>query len=155
MADIVDTETRSRMMSGIKGKNTKPEMWARKALTSHGYRYRLHRKDLPGAPDIVMPGRKVAIFVHGCFWHMHKECALAKLPGTRPEFWATKLAGNATRDEKSIAALREKGWRVLVVWECATRGLAVQAVLAKKLTEWIESDMPVGEISASLPTENR
>jgi len=143
------------MMSGIKGKNTKPEIWVRKALTSHGYRYRLHRKDLPGAPDIVMAGRKIIIFVHGCFWHFHKGCALTKLPGTRPEFWATKLVGNAARDEKSIAALRDKEWRVLVVWECATRGLSAQASLAEKLVAWIESDLQVGEISASRPTESR
>lgn len=142
------------MMSGIRGKNTKPEMLVRKALTSEGYRYRLHRRDLPGAPDIVMTRRKVAIFVHGCFWHMHKGCRLAKLPATRPEFWAAKLEGNVARDNKAIETLRERGWRVLIVWECSTRGIQAQLALSKTLVDWLESDQPIGEVSASQPTEN-
>lgn len=146
MTDIVDAETRSRMMSGIKGKNTKPEMLVRKALSARGYRYRLHRKDLPGAPDIVMTGRNVAIFVHGCFWHMHNGCRMARLPTTRPEFWAAKLGDNVARDSKAIAALRESGWRVLVVWECSTKRLLSETVLPQALTDWLESDQPTGEI---------
>ena len=105
------------MMSGIRGKDTKPEMIVRKALFAAGYRFRLHRRDLPGAPDVVMPGRKIAIFVHGCFWHKHAKCKYAKLPSTRPEFWQVKLAGNVERDQKAIDSLMFSGWRVLTVWE--------------------------------------
>lgn len=147
MADIVDTKTRSRMMSGIKGKNTKPEMLIRKALSLQGVRYRLHRKDLPGAPDIVMSGRKIAIFVHGCFWHMHQGCRLAKMPSTRPEFWQAKLGANVERDAKAIGALAASGWRVLIVWECATKSLELQAGLPDKLRAWMAGAEPLGEIS--------
>lgn len=147
MADIVDTKTRSRMMSGIKGKNTKPEMLVRKALSSQGFHYRLHRKDLPGAPDIVMPGRKIAIFAHGCFWHMHKGCRLAKMPSTRPEFWQAKLGANVERDAKAIGALAASGWRVLIVWECATKSLELQAALPEKLRAWMDGAESLGEIS--------
>lgn len=147
MADIVDTKTRSRMMSGIKGKNTKPEMLIRKALTSQGIRYRLHRKDLPGAPDIVMPGRKIAIFAHGCFWHMHQGCRLAKMPSTRPDFWQAKLGANVERDAKAIGSLAASGWRVLIVWECATKNLELQTALPEKLRAWMDGVEPLGEIS--------
>ena len=108
-------------MSGIKGKDTKPEMLIRRILTTAGMRYRLHRRDLPGAPDIVLPGKKVAIFVHGCFWHVHQGCRYATVPATRPEFWKTKLQGNIERDEAASAKLNMLGWRVLLVWECSTR----------------------------------
>lgn len=148
MADIVDAKTRSRMMSGIKGKNTKPEILVRKALSSQGFRYRLHRKDLPGAPDIAMPGRKIAIFAHGCFWHMHQGCRLAKMPSTRPEFWRAKLGRNAERDSEAVAALAALGWRVLIVWECSTKSLELQAALPEKLRAWIAGSELLGEISA-------
>ena len=147
MADIVDAKTRSRMMSGIRGKNTKPEILVRKALSSQGYHYRLHRKDLPGVPDIAMPGRKIAIFVHGCFWHMHLGCQLAKMPSTRPEFWQAKLGRNAERDSEAIAALLALGWRVLIVWECSTKSLVLQAALPEKLRVWIDGSELLGEIS--------
>jgi len=120
MADIVDTETRSRMMSGIKGKNTRPEMIVRRALHKAGYRYRLHRKDLPGNPDIVLPKYKTVIFVHGCFWH-HHDCKNFKWPKTREEFWRAKIEGNVERDRKAYAALEALGWKVIVIWECETR----------------------------------
>ena len=149
MADIVSPSVRSRMMSGIGPKNTKPEMLVRKALFAAGYRFRLHRKDLPGSPDIVLPGRKVAIFAHGCFWHMHAGCNNAKLPATRPEFWKNKLQGNVDRDARSVEALRSQGWRVLTVWECGTRDPAVVAQLSRLLTEWIEGSDAQGEISAA------
>lgn len=145
MADVVDSETRGRMMSGIRGKNTKPEMLVRKTLFAAGYRFRLHRHELAGAPDVVLPGRKVAIFVHGCFWHRHMACGLAKLPATNVEFWRSKLDGNVKRDERAVAALRTAGWRVLVVWECATRGMAAEG-LTVRLSEWIDGRAPVGEI---------
>lgn len=147
MGDIVDAQTRSRMMSSIRGKNTKPEILVRKALSSGGYRYRLHRKDLPGTPDIAMPGRKIAIFAHGCFWHLHHGCRLAKMPSTRPDFWQAKLGRNAERDAESVAALAALGWRVLIVWECSTKSLELQAALPEKLRAWIDGSEPIGEIS--------
>lgn len=139
------------MMSGIRGKNTKPEMLVRRALFAAGYRFRLHRTDLPGAPDIALPGRKIAIFAHGCFWHMHSGCKNAKLPSTRTEFWRDKLQGNVSRDRRAIAALVENGWRVLTVWECATRDPTVLEGLSTSLTRWIEGPDQTGEISASRP----
>jgi DNA mismatch endonuclease (patch repair protein) len=135
------------MMSGIRGKDTKPEMIVRKTLFAAGYRFRLHRKDLPGVPDIVLPSRRVAIFVHGCFWHMHAGCKCAKLPSTRLEFWNEKLSGNALRDQKALDALMSKGWRVLIVWECATRDAASLAALTESIIHWIDGDTSSGSIS--------
>ncbi|WKB50759.1 very short patch repair endonuclease [Eleftheria terrae] len=139
------------MMSGIRGKNTKPEILLRKALFAAGYRFRLHRRDLPGAPDIVLPGRRVAVFVHGCFWHRHAGCKNAKLPSSREEFWRTKLEGNVERDRRAVNALRSEGWRVLVCWECATRDASAVAAMPKTLRRWIESGEALGEISAGKP----
>lgn len=138
-------------MSGIRGKNTKPEMLVRQALFALGHRFRLHRRDLPGAPDIVLPGRRVAVFVHGCFWHMHAGCKYAKLPSTRPEFWLQKLEGNVGRDHRAIEALLADGWRVLTVWECATRGPELAISLPKVLSGWIKGSEQSGEISAAPP----
>ena len=146
MADVVTEETRSRMMSGIRGKDTKPEMVVRKALFAAGFRFRLHRRDLPGAPDVVMAGRRVAVFVHGCFWHRHKGCRLAAVPATRPGFWKAKLDGNAARDGKNIGRLRELGWRVLVVWECALRDRKTLDALPGILGEWVRGDETEGEL---------
>ncbi|WP_212805475.1 very short patch repair endonuclease [Pseudomonas sp. Eqa60] len=116
--DIVDRATRSRMMAGIKGKNTKPELAVRRFLHAYGYRFRLHRKDLPGKPDIVLPRLKVCIFVHGCFWHRHTDCKYAVLPKTRADFWTKKLDSNVDRDLKVAQELGSAGWRVFTVWEC-------------------------------------
>lgn len=123
MADIVDPQTRSRMMSGIRGKNTRPEMLVRRLLHAMGYRYRLHAGELPGKPDIVFRRRRIAIFVHGCFWHRHAdpECRLARMPKSRVDFWQPKLEGNKARDEANVAALEAMGWKVLLVWECQLR----------------------------------
>lgn len=148
MADVVDAATRSRMMSGIRSRNTRPEMAVRHALFAAGFRFRLHRRDLPGVPDIVLPGRKVAVFVHGCFWHRHEGCRYAKLPATRPDFWKAKLDGNAERDMRTVRALQVMGWRVLIVWECAVRDAETLSALPTTLAAWITSDGPVGEISA-------
>jgi DNA mismatch endonuclease (patch repair protein) len=147
MADIVSPEQRSRMMSGIRGKGTKPEALVRKALTVLGYRYRLHRPDLPGSPDIAMPGRKIAIFAQGCFWHMHQSCCFAKMPSTRPDFWRKKLTGNAARDQATVAKLISMGWRALWVWECALRDAATLNKLPSLLQTWIEGEDPFGEIA--------
>lgn len=147
MADVVDAATRSRMMSGIRGRDTRPEMVVRRALFAAGFRFRLHRRDLPGAPDIALPGRKIAVFVHGCFWHRHSGCRFSKLPATRAEFWKTKLEGNVERDARAVKALQAMGWRVLVVWECAIRDRETLSILPERLTSWIRSDDPLGEIA--------
>lgn len=138
-------------MSGIRGKNTKPEMVARRALFAAGYRFRLHRRELPGAPDIVLPARKVAVFVHGCFWHLHAGCKNARLPSTRQDFWRAKLEGNVARDRRAVEALVANGWRVLTVWECATREPNALASLSKSLSLWIEGSDSAGETTAARP----
>ncbi|MFS2206520.1 very short patch repair endonuclease [Variovorax sp. Varisp36] len=149
MTDVVSPEVRSRMMSGIQGKNTKPELLVRRMLHAAGYRFRLQRRDLPGAPDIVLPSRKIAIFVHGCFWHLHQGCRYAKIPATRSDFWTAKLEANVGRDQRSIEKLQALGWRVLCVWECSTRGVEAAAGLQNSLRTWIESDLPLGEITGA------
>lgn len=146
--DIVDSVTRSRMMSGIRGKNTKPELAVRRYLHGAGFRYRLHAADLPGRPDLVLPRYRAVILVHGCFWHAHQGCRYFKIPVTRSDFWETKLAGNSARDGRDIALLQAAGWRVAVVWECALRA----GVSMSPLTDWlraIESD--TFEVSAHDP----
>jgi DNA mismatch endonuclease (patch repair protein) len=120
MADIVSKEARSKMMSGIKGKNTKPEMLVRSMLHKMGYRFRLHMKDLPGKPDIVLPKYHTVVFVHGCFWHRHSGCKYAYTPKSRTDFWNEKLNRNIERDQSNCKILVEMGWRVLTVWECET-----------------------------------
>lgn len=119
--DVVDPATRSRLMAGIKGKNTKPELIVRRFLHAHGYRFRLHRRDLPGKPDILLPRLKACIFVHGCFWHRHANCKYAVLPKTRIDFWTKKLESNVARDRKVMEQLTDKGWHVITVWECELR----------------------------------
>lgn len=120
MVDIVDAATRSRMMAGIRGKNTKPEMAVRQALHHAGFRFRLHRKDLPGKPDIVLPRYKAVIFVHGCFWHGH-DCRYFRIPGTRTDFWLGKISQNKSRDARTEEQLRAAGWHVFIIWECWIR----------------------------------
>lgn len=121
MPDVVDAPTRSRMMSGIRGRDTKPELLIRKGLHARGYRYRLHPRTLPGKPDLAFPSRKAAIFIHGCFWHGH-DCPLFKWPSTRAEWWRAKIEGNRVRDRAVRAKLAGMGWRQLRVWECALKG---------------------------------
>ncbi|MDB5801658.1 MAG: putative mismatch endonuclease [Rhodocyclales bacterium] len=120
MTDVVDPATRSRMMSGIRGKNTRPEVFLRKGLHALGFRFRLHAKDIPGKPDIVLPKYKALIVVHGCFWHGH-DCRYFRLPGTRQDFWLEKIESNRKRDERDAMRQLEEGWRILIVWECAIR----------------------------------
>ena len=110
-------------MSRIKGKNTKPEIIVRKMLHQMGYRFRLHRKDLPGCPDIVMPKHKTVIFVHGCFWHRHKSCKYAYTPKSRVTFWKSKFAETVKRDKQHLKQLKENGWEVFIVWECETKDM--------------------------------
>jgi DNA mismatch endonuclease, patch repair protein len=137
LADVVDPATRSRMMSGIRGKNTKPELLIRKALHARGFRYRLHC-DLPGKPDICLPKHRAVIFVHGCFWHGH-GCHLFKWPKTRPEFWRAKIQRNQEVDATARAALAAAGWRVGVVWECSLKGPLRQplASVTDQISDWL------------------
>ena len=114
-------ETRLRVMRSIRAKNTRPELVVRRALWSLGARYRLHATDLPGRPDIVMRSRRAVILVHGCFWHLHDDCTLARLPKSRPEYWPRKLLRNRERDQRNSEELARLGWRALVVWECEIR----------------------------------
>ena len=118
MTDVFTPEKRSSVMRQVKGRGTTPERKVRKLLTGMGLRYRLHRKDLPGAPDIVMPGRRIALFVHGCFWHGHDCARGARVPKQNREYWTGKIGRNRARDERTRVELAAKGWTALVVWEC-------------------------------------
>ena len=118
--DIVSKQTRSRLMSAVRQRDTKPEMVVRRMVHGMGYRYRLHVAELPGSPDLVFPRLKKVIFVHGCFWHRHR-CKKATTPATRTEFWMDKFEKNKKRDRKNVQRLRQMGWQVLVVWECQTK----------------------------------
>ena len=145
MPDIVDPETRSQMMAGIRGSNTKPEILIRSLLHRQGFRFRLHVRDLPGKPDIVFPRYHAVIFVHGCFWHGH-DCPLFKWPGTRPEFWREKIVRNQNNDDRTRTALITAGWRVGVVWECAIRGAGKDLEgVTRRLADWLYSDVPFVE----------
>lgn len=129
MADVVDAATRSRMMSGIRGKDTKPEMIVRRALHNAGFRYRLHDRTLPGKPDIVLPKYKTVIFVHGCFWHGHM-CSKFRWPKTREGWWKEKIEGNMARDVLNAGALVQASWKIIVVWECDLNDNRTAACLA-------------------------
>ena len=118
--DIVDTTTRSRMMSSIHGKNTKPEISIRKLLHSHGFRFRIHQKTLPGQPDIVLKKYKTCIFINGCFWHRHPGCSLATIPKTHTDFWSEKFRRTIERDALNTSNLETLGWQVIIIWECET-----------------------------------
>lgn len=134
-------------MSRIRGKDTEPELVLRRGLHAQGLRFRLHRKDLPGRPDMVFPRYRAAVLVHGCFWHGH-ECQLFRWPATRREFWQAKIEGNRARDLRDMAKLAAAGWRVLVVWECALKGparLPVNVVLAS-VTTWLDTEEPAGVV---------
>lgn len=122
--DVVDSATRSRMMSGIRSRDTKPEMTVRKYLHAKGFRYRLHTRALPGSPDLVLPKYRTAIFVHGCFWHRHPGCRYTTTPASNVERWNEKFRANTERDARKHAELEAAGWRVIVVWECELRGAA-------------------------------
>ena len=128
MADVHDKATRSYNMSRIKGKDTKPEMLVRRYLHAHGFRYRLHVKDLPGKPDIVLPKYRTVIFVHGCFWH-HHNCKYFVVPKTRTEFWMNKIDGNVANDVKKQQTLQDAGWKIIQLWECELKpGNVVQSL---------------------------
>jgi DNA mismatch endonuclease (patch repair protein) len=138
MTDVLTPEQRRLNMSRIRGKNTKPELLLRRALHARGFRFRLHRRDLPGCPDLVLPGFNAAIFVHGCFWHGH-NCPMFKLPATRADFWAAKISGNRERDARVLDALADRGWRSFIVWECALRGPSRSSVdeVIDSVSDWL------------------
>lgn len=135
--DVFSVEKRSRIMSSISGKNTEPEIAVRSLLHSLGYRFRIHRKDLPGNPDIVLPKYKKIIFIHGCFWHGHRDCKRSKLPNSNREFWEQKIRSNVQRDNKIISSLTENGWDVMILWTCQIRN---SENVAHKLIEFIENN---------------
>jgi DNA mismatch endonuclease, patch repair protein len=156
MADVVSPETRSRMMSGIRGKDTKPELVLRRGLHALGFRFRLHDSSLPGKPDLVLPRYKAVILVQGCFWHWH-DCHLFKWPSTRPEWWAAKLKRNREKDAESISSLLDTGWRVLEVWECSLKGKTrlPAAEVIRKTAEWLRSsDVRASIRGNDLPSAN-
>jgi DNA mismatch endonuclease (patch repair protein) len=150
MVDVLTPEQRRLNMSRIRGKDTKPELLLRRGLHALGLRYRLHCKDLPGRPDIVFPRYRVAVLVHGCFWHGH-DCPLFKLPATRREFWQAKIEGNRARDGRDLAALAAAGWSVLVVWECALKGPArrPEAEVLQDCATFVKSHPATGEIAGA------
>ncbi len=133
--DVFSKRTRSRIMSHISGKNTKPEILVRSLLHRMGYRFRIHKKDLPGRPDICLPKHKKVIFVHGCFWHGHENCSRSKRPTTNVEFWNKKIDGNIERDKENIKKLRRLGWQTLMIWTCEIKN---QEELKNKLISFIE-----------------
>lgn len=138
MTDIVNARTRSRMMSGIKGKNTRPEVVIRQRLHARGFRFRLHRRDLPGSPDIVLPRYQAAILINGCFWHGH-QCRLFKWPRTRSDFWRAKIEGNILRDRQKMSELHRMNWRVCVIWECEIKGAREDHLnsVIDSVSEWL------------------
>jgi len=148
MVDIVDKATRSRMMAGIRGRNTKPERILRRALHARGFRYRLHAKNVAGRPDLVLPKYRAVVFVHGCFWHRHEGCRYATTPATRPEFWQAKFSANVARDITVRDSLLESGWRVATVWECALLKPEQVEAATRLLSNWLRSelaDIEIGE----------
>lgn len=135
------TPQRSRMMSSIRGKNTKPELMLRSNLFARGFRYRLHVRGLPGSPDLVFPKHHVVIFVHGCFWHRHEGCRYTTTPKTNEEFWRQKFRENVARDWRDQKMLYELGWRVAVVWECALKASVEHA--ASTVENWLHGNRDV------------
>ena len=139
-ADTVTPKVRSRMMAGIRSKDTKPEMAVRSALHCLGFRFRLHRSNLPGKPDLVFPKYRAVILIHGCFWHGH-NCHLFKWPKSHAEFWRQKIGSNISRDQRHVVALMERGWRVATIWECALKGklrLPIESI-AEHCAAWLKS----------------
>src|SRR4051794_13632433 len=136
MMDIMTTAERSKRMSLIRSRDTRPELAVRRLLHAMGYRYRLHDRSLPGCPDIVFKGKLKVIFVHGCFWHLHRACAACRPPKSKLEYWGPKLEGNAARDKQVRQRLRKLGWKCLVIWECEVDGTDR---LSRKISEFLES----------------
>jgi DNA mismatch endonuclease, patch repair protein len=147
LVDVVDKKTRSRMMAGIKGANTQPELRIRQALHREGFRFRLHGRQLPGKPDVVFSQFAAVLFVHGCYWHRHEGCRLSTTPRTNPQFWSDKFSANVKRDIAVRNALADEGWRIGIVWECALRSKDIEPV-AQAIATWLRSDKPFLEVPA-------
>lgn len=150
MADVVPPAVRSRMMAGIRGRDTKPELMLRRGLHARGFRYRVSPRNVPGKPDMVFPKYRAVIFAHGCFWHGH-DCHLFRWPSSREDFWRPKILRNRERDREVREHLEKAGWRIGTVWECALKGrgrLQPEAVI-RRLAEWLPSDLPQIEIRGS------
>lgn len=147
MADVVSRAVRSRMMAGIRSKNTRPELLIRRELFARGFRYRLHVASLPGKPDLVFPKLRAVIFVHGCFWHRH-ECVLFKWPSTNVAFWRTKILRNRAVDRRVFGQLKRAGWRILTIWECAVKGANRADIdrVIEATARWLDSRSPSSEI---------
>ena len=139
MVDVVDSATRSRMMSGIRGRNTRPEVALRSALHALGLRFRIHDRRLPGRPDIVFPKHRAVVQVHGCFWHRHAGCRFATTPSSNVGFWREKFEANVQRDRKNLLELELEGWKSATVWECVIRRLGPEDIAAK-VAEWLTSN---------------
>lgn len=139
MADIVNPETRSRMMSNIRGTDTKPEVVLRRALHARGLRYRKNVRGMPGTPDLLFPGKGAVLFVHGCFWHRHPGCEKATTPSSNVDFWMQKFERTMERDRNNIRRLTDQGWRVGVIWECQI-GKAPSQELIEEVKQFLESD---------------
>jgi DNA mismatch endonuclease, patch repair protein len=139
MADVVAPEVRSRMMSGIRGKDTYPEMLVRRFLHRSGMRYRLHDRKLPGGPDLVFPSHRSVVFIHGCYWHRHQGCRYATMPTSNVRFWQTKFSDNVRRDREAVDRLLERGWRVHIIWECGLR-----EVPAERSLHWLPAAIRCG-----------
>jgi len=137
MADVLTPEQRRHNMQRVSGRNTKPEMLLRRSLHARGFRYSLHRRDLPGNPDLVLPKYCAVIFVHGCFWHRHEGCRYTTTPTTRSEFWQAKFDANVARDSAVRTKLLEDGWRVATVWECALRKPDQVSTTTDRLAAWL------------------
>lgn len=139
------------MMAGIRGKDTKPELVIRRGLHARGFRFRLHDRKLPGRPDLVLPRWRAVIQIHGCFWHGH-DCPLFRWPGTREDFWRTKIGRNVERDQEVDVALDQAGWRVLTIWECALKGpgrIGAEATVAGA-SQWLRSEASSGQIRGTI-----
>ena len=147
MNDVVSAAVRSRMMSSIRGRDTKPELVVRRFLHGRGFRFRLSRRDLPGRPDLTLPRRNAVVLVHGCFWHGHRGCRFATVPSTRREFWEAKIDSNRKRDADVVARLLDLGWRVGVVWECALKASAASAL--QRLEAFLLSNARQVEVSGA------
>ena len=135
--DNISKARRSANMARIRGKDSVPELFVRCLIHKMGYRFRLHRRDLPGTPDIVFPGRRKVIFVHGCFWHRHSDCRKSYMPKSRVDFWQQKFSENKARDIRALKALKALNWSVLVVWECEARE---DAMLENRITQFLEQE---------------
>jgi len=143
LTDIYSKVKRSQIMASISGKNTKPEIMVRKFLFRNGFRFRINVNTMPGKPDIVLRKYKTIIFIHGCFWHGHKNCSKAKLPTTNTEFWTTKILGNIKRDIKLNSELKQQGWQIITVWECKTKNSKIFAKEMNKIITRLKNNIPL------------